>query len=737
MAVPEPVIIRSFAGGELSPALAARADLVKYTTGLRRCRNFQIQRHGGAANRPGTRFVGACKTASAEVALLRYVSEIGTDSVLIEMGVNYLRFYQQGAQIGVSSAPGYSGGTDYVPGDVVDSGGTFYYCVAATTGNAPPNASFWYALPGGIYEIPTPFADPRTVHWVQTGRVITLTHPDVRPHDLVFTSITRWVLVELETAPGVLPPVNLAIAGTAPGARQFAYRVTAAAPGSYEESEPSAQLIVGSVAEPTPDAPHTITWDPVLTPPLTGEASTEYYVYCDPYANGTYGFLGTATGAAEFHNPGLVPDFAVTPPLARDPFVDAGDWPRACAYHQQRRFLANTDNTPDAVWASRVGFPDNFGITSPLQDDDAITFRIGGNNHHPVRFLVALKQLLIFTDGGEWRLGAPGEVIAPNSLPLDQETYVGIAPDVPPIVIGNSVIYVQARGSIVRELRFAQEVEGLAGRDLTIFASHLFDGRTLVSGDYAQTPHSVVWFCRSDGTLLGLTYLHDQDVWGWHRHDTALGVFEEVRALPEPGEDAIYLIVGRTINGATVRYIEKLERREILDFNVDSFFVDSGLSYSGAAVSNVAGLGHLEGATVSVVGDGVHLGQTVVVGGAITLPGGGSASTIHVGLPITAELETLDLDVAGTSLRDTQKRVQSVGVLLDDSSRGFLAGPTTAELTRYAAPSYDSPANASHTGLVELNLKSKFRVNGRVFLRQDQALPVTVLGLIPRAEIGG
>lgn len=729
----EPLIIRSFAGGELSPTLAARADLAKYTIGLRRCRNFVVHRHGGASNRSGTRFVGPCKTNSANVKLLRYVSEVPNESVLIEAGAGYLRFWQNGAQVEIE--PGdvgaWSGATDYVPGDLVSSGGTFYYCRAASTGDAPPDLAHWHALSGTIYEVPHPFVQAGLFNWVQSGRVITLTHESERPHDLVFQALTRWVCLPVETVPKVAPPENPAITPPAAGSRVFGYVITAAAPGSYEESEASAIVVAAAAADPTPEAPHELSWDAVL---VDGEPAPEYYVYCDPFANGTFGFIGTATGAASFNNPGLTPDFGITPPIPQPRFQTDDDQPNVCAYHGQRRWLANTPGAPDAMYGSRVGFPDNYGISSPLQDDDAIASRIAGNNSHAVRHLVALKDLLVMTDGGEWRMVGAGGILAPNTIGFDQETYVGVSHDVPPVIVGNSVIYLQARDRIVRDLRFDQEVEGLAGRDLTIFASHLFDGFTLRAMDYAQTPDSHVWCVRSDGVLLGLTYLREQDIWGWHRHHTASGQFFEVRVIPEAEGDVPYFIVTRNIGGAVVQYIERLESRVITDFAEDAFFVDSGLSYSGAPVAAVAGLSHLNGQVVDVVGDGQYLGTRTVSLGAISL--GGSYSTVHVGLPIDAEIETLDLDVHGTAMRPAKKRVQAATVLVDSSTRQFRAGPSVDQLTAYVTPPGGGD-DESFSGAVELNLRSRFEDNGRVVLKPSAALPLTVLAIIPHAEMGG
>jgi hypothetical protein len=568
------------------------------------------------------------------------------------------------------------------------------------------------------------------MNWVQSGRVITFTHRLEAPYELYFISLTRWVLLPISTVSTLTAPTGLVLTPGGAGTRSYGYVVTAGMAVTYEESPPSGQVINGGTADPTPAAPNNLTWTPVA-------GAAEYYIYADPFANGTYGFIGTATGAAVFNDTGIDPDFARTPPVDRVLFAAAGDYPHVAAYYQQRRFFANTVNDPDAVWGSRTGFPSNFGTSSPLQDDDSVTFKIAGNNHNPVRHLVAVKNLILLTGAGEWTIVAGGEPLTPSHLPADQQTYVG-ANETRPVIIGNACLYVQARGHVLHDLRFDMEVEGLGGRDLGVFATHLFDSHTVTDIDFQQNPDSIVWAVRSDGTLLGLTYLRDQEVWGWHRHDTgAAGHFEHVCVVPETDHDVVYVIVKRTIGGATKRYIEKLENRIIRtgQFALDAFFVDSGLTYSGSPATVISGLSHLEGQTVTVLGDGVAVGTFVVASGAITLPA--ARSIVHVGLPIAyADAELLDLDVAGSSVRDKKKRVGSVTLLIEGSSRVFWAGSDTAHLTQYKLPPYE-PAADQFTGSVEINMSSRFNEHGRVFIRQIDPLPLTILGVLPNVEMGG
>jgi hypothetical protein len=736
------VVQRSFSAGELSPSLAARADLVKYTLGLRTCRNFMVQKHGGVANRPGLAYIENCKTNTAGTFLFKYLADDPNESILIEAGNGYLRFYKDGAQVNISAPSAWSNVTAYTVGDLVSRLGVNYYCILAHTNQQPPNATYWYALTGTIYEIPTPFASG--FRWHQSGQTITMTDAGVAPRELVYSTLTRWILRTITIAPGVSAPVTSAGTAGAAGSLTYRYKVTAASLDMSEESVASDVRTIASCAEPTSAAPNTIDWAVVT---VGGVDVPEYYVYLDRHGNGDYGFIGKAVGSGTlgvmtFNDTGFTPDLAITPPVNQSLFGSSSNYPAVSATHQQRRFFANTTNVPDAIWASRVGNRSNFCISSPLQDDDSLTIRIAQNQNHPVRHMVPTAVgLVIFSPAGEHRLIAgDGSVgpLTPNSHQAQQDLYVG-SNSTPPVVIGESILYQQARGKVVRDVHFEQTIDGLAGRDLTLLAGHLFERYTLGSMDYQMNDHSIVWIARSDGTLLGLTYIREQDILAWHRHDTytAAGqsVIESVCVVPEDHEDVVYVLVARVINGSTVRMIERLESRVITTLATDAKFLDSHLSYAGAPTSSVSGLDHLEGQTVAALGDGVYLGTFTVASGAITLAA--SYSNIHVGLIIEADFETLDLDIAGTDIRNKKKLVKRVALLVQASGRDFQVGINTATLAQHTPGQAESPLTAEYTGVVELPLITNHESDGRVFLRHRYPLPLTILAAIPHVELGG
>lgn len=744
--MPESIVQRSFAAGELSPAHAARADLVKYLTGLKTAKNFFVRKEGGISNRAGLRYVATTKANSSgdseEAILLRYVSEQAGESVLIEMGDGYFRFFLNGAPVEVEDAVAWDGSDEYLQGDIVSVSGVNYYAMEDNTGADPASGDPWYPMPGVLLEIPHHFGQHKA-NWSQSGQVITLTHGEAAAAELVYGGITTWVLRLITTEPWAAAPANGMGTAGAVGTRNYAYVVTAARLETYEETEGSTPIAVALCAEPTADAPNVLTWDAV-----TGAA--EYYVYCDQFENGVFGFIGTAATNA-FNDPGIISDFAVTPPIARDIFAGGAD-PHVSVTHQQRRTFANFPGAGDQVDMSRTGFPFNFGISSPLQDDDAIRFQLAGSSNHAIQWAVSLTDLILGTGGGLWAVRGTldGGVLAPGAVDAKENVHAG-AHDKAPIVAGNTIIYLQARGKVLRDARFNDNVGGLDSRDLTIFSGHLFEPSTFARIDYAETPHSIVWCIRNDGVLLGLTYIPDQEIWGWHRHETQNGDFEEVCVIPEAGEDIAYFIVRRTIDGETVRYIERMESRYIPEgdgeFAIAAFFVDSGLSYHGDGANSFSGLDHLDGQVVAVLADGevIYDGDPdgddaetfTIAGGELDLPGAELYEDVHIGLPIRyADAETLALDVQGSGVLAANKRVGSVTILVDRSSRGFLVGPDADNLTTDAAQSWEG-SDTEFTGQIEVNVDASFNPYGRVFIRQPNPLPLTILGIVPNVELGG
>ncbi len=503
-------------------------------------------------------------------------------------------------------------------------------------------------------------------------------------------------------------------------------------------------------------------------------------------------------------------------------------YPGEVEYFAGRLWFAGTHDRPQTIWASKISNYSSFGKSVPTADDDAITATLSAKQVNAITDLLPLKDLVMLTTGAEWKAGGgTNNVITPSSISFSPQSNYGAA-NLPGLVVGDSGLFVQGRGAYVRDIGYQFAVDSYTGNDLTVFASHLVQGHTIVDWTYQQTPFSVVWAVRDDGVLLGLAYMREQQVMGWFHCDTINGFVESVCSISEQGEDAVYLIVRRVINGVTVRYVERLETRFFSDQR-DCFFVDAGLSFDGRstalapgatmtltggttwmgdedltltcstavfAATNLgnwvklygtdsdgnpvmkpvritaytsatvvtvrpvglidpalrssalsvwdfcpttfSGLDHLEGQTVACLADGNVKPRQTVVGGEITLDY--PAAVVHIGLPIQADFETLEVNALGQeSVRDRRKNISKVSLIVTQS-RGAKIGKDPSHLReakpRLASDGYYNP-NSLQDDLIRAYIDSDWDTKGRVFVRQDDPLPLTILGLIADVSVAG
>jgi hypothetical protein len=528
------IIQRSFSGGELSPSLYARTDHIKFVTGARTIRNFIVQRHGGLANRPGTKFIAEVKDSTVAARLLKFVFN-PTQTYILEFGNLYMRVIRDEAQV-TETGIAITGATNadpcvvsvvnsYSNGDEINITGVVgmvelnnrNFVVRNVTGTTvelenldgtSTNAIDFTAYSSGgtsakIFELTTPYvtADLSTLQFAQSADIVTIVHPNYAPRELARTGHATWTLTTITFEPSVDPPTGIANDGAA--GTTFGWVVTSLKDETFEES--IATAVTESDTDPTV-TDVTISW--------TDEAAaTEYNVY--RRENSLFNFIGIS-GSTSFVDDGITSDKAKQPPETRNPF--SSDFPSTVNYIQQRLTFANTDNDPEKIWMSRVGFFKNFTISQPIEDSDAITFNLAGKQVNEVQHIVDLNRPVVFTTSGEHVLeGSASGFLSPSEINPKQHTYFG-SNTLSPILIGPSALFVQARGSFVRDLFFNWQSDGYTGNDLTITANHLFDNYTLVDWDYAQIPQSIVWAARSDGTLLGLTYVREQQIFAWHRH---------------------------------------------------------------------------------------------------------------------------------------------------------------------------------------------------------------------------
>lgn len=254
-------------------------------------------------------------------------------------------------------------------------------------------------------------------------------------------------------------------------------------------------------------------------------------------------------------------------------------YPAEVEFFGGRLVFGSTNDQPQTVWMSKTGNYTDFGKTIPSVDDDAITATINARQVNRIKELVPLSELVLLTTGGEFKTtGGQDDVLTPTTVGFKPQSYHGAA-ELNALVIGTSAIFLQNRGYVVRDIDYSFEADGYTGNDLTVFASHLTEGKPIVDWDYQQIPYSIVWAVRQDGVLLALTYMKDQSVVAWTPMEID-GFVESVTVIPEGGEDSVYMVVRRTVGGEQKRYIERLSSRLITDAR-EGRFLDSHLTYDG------------------------------------------------------------------------------------------------------------------------------------------------------------
>lgn len=405
-------------------------------------------------------------------------------------------------------------------------------------------------------------------------------------------------------------------------------------------------------------------------------------------------------------------------------------YPSSVAFFEDRLWWAGTTADPQGLWASRTGRYEDHLLTD--EDDGALFLLLNTQQVNKIEWISAGKRLAIGTAGGEFIVtGGPDAAVTAGTAQANQHSFYGSRTNNSPLRVESVTLFVQRAGRKLIEFSFDFDSDNYLGVDLTVLANHVTLGR-IKKMAWAQEPDRIVWAVLENGKLVGMTYDRKQEVLGWHRHPvggTDVAV-ESVAVIPHPDgdRDQVWLIVRRTVNGSVVRHVEFFEATWLAGTAIaDAFFVDAGLTYSGAPAATITGLWHLLNTPVSVLADGiVREGLTVNATGQITLPL--AASKVHVGLVFTASLETMRMasnsSKEGTDQGKT-KRVTNTVIRLEDTGKGLTYGPVFEQyaIADGALVSGDTPILPWPMG---------YEQEARINLRHAAPTPCTVIALFPQ-----
>lgn len=695
------IIKTNFTAGESSPRLLARVDVARFQNSVATMENFYPLVHGGASRCDGTRYTAAAKNATKPARLIPFVFS-RDQAFMLEFGEQYIRFYTGAGQI--ESSPG-------VP-----------------------------------YEISAPWDDTELddLHYVQAQDTMFLAHPSYAMRKLVRYANTNWKLstITWDVPPseeiGERPATALTLSATSGGA----VTATAAAAafmdsdvGRYIESVAGRGKITGFTSTTVvtlliaaadafasvnvASGAWTITESPKVQVTPSASSPEGAVITLTAAANAWKNtaqvthigsFVEINDGLAEITGitSALIADGIIRTALAATTAAPSNSWalrqavwnavdgyPRAVTRWKQRLIAGGTTNFPDTLWATRTG--EYFNFADGASDSDGFSFRPDSDEPNPIEHLVSAAPLITLTFGAEFTIsGGVEKSITPTNLDASAPSAYG-ANFARPVRVADEIIFVQRGGKKVRALGYRVEKDAFNAPDISILSEHI-TGDGIYELAFQKEPNQLVWMIRADGQLVPLAIERDQDAIGFARRTTD-GVFESVAAMPYNNADQVWVVVVRTINGATKRYVERMEAGRHTDSCIlgavaesaivsaawaagvvtvtqtahgyasanvirHSGFTPSGyngehtITVTGAntytfalaadpgAVSAVgtaakataawSGLSYLQAKTVDIVADGYVAAQKTVTAGAITLDA--AAYSVEIGLPYDSTL---------------------------------------------------------------------------------------------------
>jgi len=341
---------------------------------------------------------------------------------------------------------------------------------------------------GSAYEISTPYltAELFDIKFAQSADVMYLVHPNHEAMKLSRTDHTAWSLAQVEFTDGPYLPINTTATTLTPAQ---------AATGTGVNITASAVTgINGGAGFQTTDVGRIISFNSGKAK-ITARTNTTVVV---------------CTITTAFTNTDAKDDWKL------GAFSDTTGHPSCVSFFEQRLVFAGTTDEPQTIFFSKSGDYEN--MTTGTNADDAMVYTIASNQVNKIRYLKAVRTLLIGTTGGEFSVTADGTdaAVTPTNVTIKRQSSFGAA-NVDAQPAGNAVLFLQRAKRKIRELAYNYDSDGYVAPDLTIL-NETVTKSGITEMAYQQAPDSILWCVRNDGVFSGLTYQRTDNVVAWHRH---------------------------------------------------------------------------------------------------------------------------------------------------------------------------------------------------------------------------
>jgi hypothetical protein len=724
-------LISGFTAGELSPKMLGQVDFAQYQFGCEILENFIVWPQGMVTRRPGIRFIAAGKTPATAIRLLPFEFST-TQAYMIEMGALYFRFYMNQGQILSAPATPYEIVHDYLPADFFE------------------------------------------IQYSQSADIMFLAHNDYPPRSLSRMAHTSWTLTDIEftdgpyLAPNIVATKTLALASvTVPTAKTVTgvtnvtglINVLAVGHGLITDDYAAVEGVVGVQAANggckvtrIDNDNFTIQGSTFAGTYVSGGTVKKLTVMTASgftftatqipslwrHKNSTWGYckawyyIGSTTMAVEMKvtNSGGT----ATADWCEGAWSPYRGYPSVVGFYENRLFYGATTYQPQTLWGSKSG--DYYNHTPGSNDDDPIAITLNSDYVNVIKWISGTKILLVGTSRGQWHISATGtnEALTPSNIKAAQET--GLTSSAIMTRCDHTVLFWQQFGRNLMEVAYSLESDSYVATPLTVLAEHM--GMSPIKEmAYLQEPLGSLWCIRTDGQMAVLTYERQHKVVAWYRLVTD-GYFESVARIPGATRDELWVVVKRTIGGATVRYVELIDNLETYEnATEDMFYVDSGLTYDSIPATSIPGLSHLTGKTVSVLADGAVHEDCLVTAGVITLDK--AASVVQVGLPFTSTMKPVRFEtkVQGGTIQNRRQRITTLAARFYKSYGGkFGEDLTKLEIipSKKMGGTMDVPL-VMESGDKRLQFPGSLNRDGQFYIVQDLPLPMNISMITTRTAM--
>lgn len=740
----------AFTGGEISADVASRIDLDKYQVALLQAENAIVRPYGAVKKRPGMLYCGQTKYPNKNAILVKFNFSV-VISYMLEIGDEYIRIWRDGRYLGIEIPTPYSE-AELSSLRFVQSVDVLYIA----SGSHPVKKLIrysernWQLLDIDWQQVPYGDLNRDEENYLTpsgtTGAITLAATKETFSAD----SVGDWVKLEqnvsgqsVSCTGGTSNAIRIGESWKIITHGTWAGSVTLQV--SYDDGDSWLELRkYTSASDYNPTESGTVEEYAMMRLVLSitsGSCTADLSAY--PYTHEGFAQI-TAVASSTLATATVVKALGNTARTNNWYFSAWGKsqgYPSCATFFQDRLCFAANTKYPQRIWMSMSGDYENFSVNKEggtVTDDSAISVDILSLRPYKIMHMDAGNDLIILTEGNEWTISG-NETVTPSSItPKLQQNYG--CNDTEPIRVGNRLVYVQRRGSIVRDMAYAYDTDSYGGFDLTLLAKHLINNKTLVDSTFAQEPDSIIYFVRSDGQLICLTYIMEQKVYAWS-HIATNGMIESVLAAQQGNNDVVYCVVKRIIDGTTVRYIERFCLEKDTDYQQDYNMMDASVHYIYNMATNVIdGLEHLEGEEVFALGDGYLFDKRKVVNGQIVLEQ--PVQDVIVGLPYTMILEqpNFNTTVNGIgNIQGMQRAVNTIILRLSNSFGGEI-GPDKDTLHDiiYDVDALDMGEPLLFSGDKNITMGSGgFNKYGRVYIKHAKPYPFTVLAIVRGVTLGG